>query len=237
MFSEIGNHSCDIKEADKRRSGMDLSGNRVSQEFREADRQIAKRIDGQEQMRVFNPGESFRPMEYIYSRIWERTENKSELFGNLKECNPNYKLGGEWRVNCQRCVPTYEMRRRGYDVTAQPKPRDAGIFDLSINPFAVWQNPDVIHCRGSGQEDIENHMRQWGDGARAQVVVVWKGTNSGHSFVAEQVDGKTIYIDPQTGSTDVSDYFGRVQMGSVQMCRMDQLDVTNRILECSRKVG
>lgn len=33
--------------------------------------------------------------------------------------NPNYNPGevNEWYINCQRCVPTYEMLRRGLDVT------------------------------------------------------------------------------------------------------------------------
>ena len=32
--------------------------------------------------------------------------------------NPNYYKGKEYQVNCQRCVPTYEMRRRGIDAEA-----------------------------------------------------------------------------------------------------------------------
>jgi SPP1 gp7 family putative phage head morphogenesis protein len=40
----------------------------------------------------------------------------------LKGTNPNYALGWKYQNNCQRCVPAYELRRRGYDVTAKPKP-------------------------------------------------------------------------------------------------------------------
>lgn len=202
---------------------------------RQADRVVLNRMESAEKTQPGDVGNSFKPMEFIYAQNWGRLRLEGDLSDNLKPCNPNYKLGNEWRVNCQRCVPTYEMRKRGYDVTANPKPKEVAASDLCFRPFDVWHRPDVIRCAGNGQNDIERNMRQWGDGARAQVVVVWKNTNSGHTFVAEQVNGKTIYVDPQTGSTDVAKYFQRVENGSVQMCRIDHLDVTNRILECSRK--
>lgn len=40
-----------------------------------------------------------------------------------KDANPNYdrtQTYAEYTMNCQRCVVAYELRRRGYDVTAQP---------------------------------------------------------------------------------------------------------------------
>ena len=33
---------------------------------------------------------------------------------NVMATNPNYNLGIAYQQNCQRCVPTYEMRMRGY---------------------------------------------------------------------------------------------------------------------------
>lgn len=156
-----------------------------------------------------------------------------ELKVNLKECNPNYNLGREWKVNCQRCVPTFEMRRRGYDVTA--KPRGKGFDHLAYRPFDVWKNPEVINARGNGQREIENKMEQWGDGARAQVVLMWKGVPSGHTFFAEQVNGKTRFYDPQNGSMDVTNYFQRAEPGSVRFCRVDNLEPSEKINDCCLK--
>ena len=153
---------------------------------------------------------------------------------DLKECNPNYNLGREWKINCQRCVPTFEMRRRGYDVTT--KPRGNGLDYLAYNPFGVWKNPEVITADGNGKRDIENKMAQWGDGARAQVVVMWKGAPMGHTFFAEQVNGKTRFYDPQNGSMDVTDYFNRVAPGSVRFCRVDNLEPSDKMKDCFRKV-
>lgn len=175
-----------------------------------------------------------RPMERLYTRDWEKINVQHEVQRDLDASNPNFEMGREWKINCQRCVPTFEMRRRGYDVTAKPKPVDD--LDLSYRPFDVWEKPDVISCKGDGLQDVQNSMAKWGDGARAQVVVVWKNTNSGHTFSAEQVDGKTRFYDPQSGSSDVIRYFKNVEPDSVKICRIDKLDVTDKILDCCRKV-
>ena len=155
---------------------------------------------------------------------------------DLKKCNPSYKLGRPWKVNCQRCAPTFEMRRRGYDVTTLPR---EGLIDrsgLSQNPFLVWENPEIINARGNGIRDIEKHMAKWGDGARAEIVVMWKGAPSGHAFFAERVNGKVRFYDPQNGSMDVSKYFNRVEPGSVRFCRVDNLQPSEKINDCCRKV-
>lgn len=153
---------------------------------------------------------------------------------NLDQVNPNFELGDEWQYNCQRCVPTYEMRARGYDVTA--KPRDFSNNYLSYHPFKAWKDADVSICGGDPMKEIQARMAQWGNGARAQIVVEWKGTSSGHTFIAEQRDGVTCFVDPQTGETDVSWYFDRVEPGSVRFCRTDQLQPSKHILDCCQEV-
>ena len=166
------------------------------------------------------------------SKIWRAIDAlkfEKELPDELKACNPNYELGTQWKINCQRCVPTYEMRRRGYNVTAKPC-TEMGSDYLAHNPFAVWKNPEVIRCKGNGLDQIREQMAKWGDGSRAQIVVTWKGGNGGHTFVAEQVNGKTRIFDPQTHGTDVTEYFDRVQPGSVQFCRIDNLDVNEQLI-------
>lgn len=174
------------------------------------------------------------PMERLYAKDWEKINVQHEVQQDLDASNPNFELGREWKINCQRCVPTFEMRRRGYNVTAKPRPADN--LHLSYHPFDVWEKPDVISCKGDGLLDVQDSMAKWEDGARAQIVFVWKNTNSGHTFSAEQVDGKTRFYDPQSGSSDVTRYFKNVEPDSVKICRIDKLDVTDKILVCCRKV-
>lgn len=80
-------------------------------------------------------------------------------------------------------------------------------------------------------------MCTWGDGARAQVVVILDdcfGTN-GHTFVAEQRGGSAYFIDQQTGEHEVSTYFNDVVSGRTQICRIDNgtIIINNRML-CRR---
>lgn len=160
--------------------------------------------------------------------------NRTNITLNLNKTNPNYLPETEWSINCQRCVPTYEMRRRGYDVTAFPK---LGENDyLCRHPFDVWENPDVISTTGSGQDRIVEKMSEWGDGARAQVVVVWKGVPSGHTFIVENVQGEIRFIDPQTGNENCSRYFNRVEDSRTLFCRIDDQIPSDYILQCSKEV-
>lgn len=149
--------------------------------------------------------------------------------------NPNYNSDcvDKWHVNCQRCVPTYEMLRRGENVTTLPRESD---YDyLSSDPFSVWNNPSVIQCRGNDLSEIEDTMRSWGDGARAQVIVMWTETQ-GHTFIAEQRDGVTHYIDPQSGNENYVDWIDSAIPGRTQFCRIDNLETTDLIRNCYREV-
>ena len=56
----------------------------------------------------------------------------------LSQTNPNYDKGEKFEINCQRCVPAYEMRKRGYNVTAKPLPCDDDIYQYeSSGPYAL----------------------------------------------------------------------------------------------------
>lgn len=195
-----------------------------------ADKLLEARLNGKD------IAEKRQTVEQRIAKEWPGIRERLDFASELKKCNPNYDLDMKWKVNCQRCVPTHEMRRRGYDVIAMPKP-EADPYKLSYNPFSVWESPEIMRCSGSGMENISDRMREWGDGARAQVVVFWKHTNAGHTFCAEQVNGKTVFYDPQTGKTDVSDYFRRVAPDTTLFCRIDNQDVTERIRDCCKKVA
>lgn len=156
-----------------------------------------------------------------------------EIQTDLRACNPNFNKGVKWQINCQRCAPTYELRRRGFEVTAKPLPKPDV---LCRRPFSVWRNPDIKNTTGNGLKEIEKNMEKWGDGARAEIVVSWKG-GSGHAFVAERVNGKTRFFDPQNPDADASKYFDRVVDGSVRFCRTDNLEFNEEVInKCCKLV-
>ena len=165
--------------------------------------------------------------------MWKTIDGEHSSTFDLKKTNPNYAPGTQWSVNCQRCVPTYEMRRRGYDVTAKPCPPNDG---LSRSPFSVWKSPDVVQCKGVSA--VKNKMKEWGDGARAQVVVVWGNTMNGHTFVAEQKNGETVFLEPQVpgdAGKNVEYYFDMADPDRTWICRIDNLETTEKITDCCKE--
>lgn len=155
---------------------------------------------------------------------------------DAKASNPNYSKGREYKINCQRCCPTYEMRRRGYDVEALPysKSSDAAYKNWqNIFENAKWLNVGLN--RGSQtMNKIVKNMENWGNGARSEIYVVWKNSSSAHVFMCENINGVVRFIDPQTGNDDVSSYFTQIKPTRTMMCRLDELEPTDLIKECCK---
>jgi hypothetical protein len=169
---------------------------------------------------------------------FDRKIRSSDISEDLKKVNPNYSSREyKWRNNCQRCVATYEMRRRGYNVTAKPILVDAAKDVVAKNWSKVWTNDPPLLCRtGDGKAQIEAQMDRWGDGARAVVCVEWKKHGSAHAFIVENRNGTVVYIDPQTGNEDCSYYFGYVKEGHTKILRVDKCTPSDLILECCQNV-
>lgn len=178
---------------------------------------------------------------------WKRIVGEHTAGDDAKATNPNFEEKHnsiEWGGNCQRCVPTYELRRRGYDVTVKPMPTETvrGVFfsektiakrddHLFYKPFDVWEPPESIHI-SDGQLGIENQMQEWGDGARAEIMVLWKGQKgNGHVFVAEQINGVTHFIDPQSGIDGVGWYFDDCDPAQIYICRTDDKNISEKYIK------
>jgi len=171
---------------------------------------------------------------------FDRKTRPAEIAEDLAAVNPNYDLGNEYQQNCQRCVPAYELRRRGYDVTAKPAMvTESG--DLSREDtlakngrwfLGIFQDIQW-YSGGTGRDTslIDKSMSKWGDGARSEVYIQWE-TGGAHVFIAEQVNGKTIFIDPQSGKKNCEYYFTSAKSGTILFARIDNLEFTDLIEEC-----
>lgn len=139
-----------------------------------------------------------------------------------KGTNPHYSQDYEaYSSNCQRCVLTYEARRRGYDVTALPT-YSGDLLPYGRDYMKGLSNPKTIDL-GKSKRKLESEMKSFGNGSRA-IVHVSKGRN-GHVFIAEQRNGKTVYIDPQTNSRYSNLSLSRVS--SAQLTRIDNQQFTD----------
>ena len=88
---------------------------------------------------------------------WGILQNIEDYLNALHSINPRFNENiNAWDQNCQRCVPAYEMRRRGYNVSANPiSPSDSY---LSYHPYEVWKDPIIHDTPGTGRDAIEKAM-------------------------------------------------------------------------------
>lgn len=144
-------------------------------------------------------------------------------------CNPNFAKGGDYTYNCGYCSATYEMRRRGFDVEAQP------LHGLLVSD---WKNlftggkayPFMKEKRVPIVETLTKQIKGLHpDGARGSVFVQWKGSTWGHFFSWERQGETVLFIDPQCGGIDVAEYFKRVKPESIIHMRWDNLEPSDAI--------
>lgn len=168
-------------------------------------------------------------------------DRKMRIYGveeDLAAVNPNFSTGEyKWQNNCQRCVPTYEMRRRGYRVTAKPIPTKVEEDYIAKDYTVVWEKRAPVWCQSwDVRQEIKKQMAAWGNGARVEVFVVWK-SGSSHVFVAEQINGETVFLDPQNPAADASKYFDIAVAGFTSFLRIDNNRPARAILDCCDNGG
>lgn len=159
--------------------------------------------------------------------------------------NPGYGVSLGFSENCTRCVVAYELRRRGYDVTALPSYSGDKWQDVSINDISsadrwkgAFKKAKTVFV-GSGSvsgavDNIKKQMRQYGSGSRAVINIPCAGKDINHVFNVENVNGRIHFIDAQSGQrytrADMIDLFRSSTSKDVSLTRTDNLKISNRAL-------
>lgn len=174
-----------------------------------------------------------------------KAEAMSHNDANELRGNPNYRLGGGYRINCQSCVVAYEMRRRGYDVEANRNTGRKGNIpdELSYATEKAWldDNGNIPKKQRAGSRYYDgNKMKNKTSGemlsefenltstpGRYHIDFDWKGGRSGHIITAERfVDGTMRVYDPQCGKviSDFRTYAEDISLASgIRILRVDNL--------------
>lgn len=150
-----------------------------------------------------------------------RTIEECALYANIK-----YRISSKPNINCQRSVVAYDMQRRGKNACAQDMLGNWEIDELANDLNAVYVNSETMYdLPGTGKIGVQTMLRNWGNGARAAVSVNWPGSPSGHLFVVEYIDGKFIYVDPQSGKIGkfAEDFFEKAELEHTSVTRLDNL--------------
>ncbi|QKY79770.1 capsid maturation protease [Arthrobacter phage Bumble] len=153
---------------------------------------------------------------------------------DAKDTNPEFDRTHRTRVynnNCTHVTAVYELRRRGYDVTAAPVKGGHGRYDQDFLPF--WTDPTTgrapaFRNHKTPEELSADILAREPDGARGIIRVIWKD-GGGHVFNYERIGAEIRLIEAQTGSPDASDYFKDVRPGSIRHFRTDHLEPTNKL--------
>lgn len=153
--------------------------------------------------------------------------------------SPDYR---EYSENCQRVVVAYEARRRGYDVTAQATFPGDTLNQVAYNDDArgisrgrwmgAFQNAKPVNVSSTNSDgvmnNIKNQMSNYGNGSRGVVQIFYKG-GGGHVFNVEQQNGKTIFIEAQTGRVkNMDQVMNFVRPDRVALVRTDNLKFSDR---------
>ena len=145
----------------------------------------------------------------------------------------------EKQNNCQRCTVAFEMLCRGINVNAKPSvifETGIGVVSSAYDEIATnWPKRYIgyekqqVSINGNSADaqitEISHMMEQYGNGARAELYVRWKDDERGHVLTVMQVDGKTIFLDPQTARLDKEDYLRVCDLSQTKLTRVDNLQI------------
>lgn len=165
---------------------------------------------------------------------------------DLKRVNPDLNdFNTNSKNNCMLCTMTYEMRRRGYDVTANKSGN--GYFDNEIKRWmpnakierfggAEWKATDIF---GKNDKEFARNVvsqieKNQPNGARGNLTVQFRA-GGGHSMFYEIVNGKMLIRDGQISKTFTDPVKILGKCSDINVCRFDNLKIDPKtIKECCR---
>lgn len=163
----------------------------------------------------------------------------------VKQTNPHYSEGRQYKINCQRVCWAYELNRRGYNVEALPNETDWDGFGViyrqdgygHVFKDQTWSS-DLGRTNKAVENRIRQQMAQWGEGARGFIRVRWKN-GGGHVFNVEQRNGQLVAVDAQPGKiVNLTEYLSYSKPSQTMLSRVDNLtDPKQTLLKCFKQRG
>lgn len=152
---------------------------------------------------------------------------------DAKRVNPLvHNFDNNTKKNCMLCTSAYDLRRRGYEVTA--KRASYGYRDNEVTSW--YPKAKVNTVVGINKADgklsnkqmissLKNELTSQGDGARGNLMVTWKNLRGGHSVAYEVSNGQVTIVDAQIGKVYKNpDAFLKRCTPAVSYARLDNVD-------------
>ena len=160
---------------------------------------------------------------------------------DAKMVNPGFKnFNDNTKNNCMLCTATYEMRRRGYDVTA-----NKASFGYTSNDVKRWfpkaevknisYKPDRMEAitHSALSNATINERKKQGNGARGNLMVQWdyRAGGGGHSMVYEVHGDNVVIRCTQSNRTYKNPRKILKRCQSVSYARLDNVDFNAKTIK------
>lgn len=144
-------------------------------------------------------------------------------------------------MNCSFCTAAYDLRKRGYDVEANPISAVEAytIYDIKkwYKDAKVVSKQDVLlrtdpNKPASDAKRLEESLKKNGEGARGHLALYWLD-GGGHDIIWEIQNGNVVLRDSQTNITKSLAEYLEVS-SSYDYMRVDNLEPTEEVLRTVR---
>lgn len=154
----------------------------------------------------------------------KKIQGEHSLEDDLDAVNPLYdKNLDHTTVNCSLCSLTYDLRRRGYDVTSKMSSK-GNIPEALIDDLYNEKEPSLKMEGLKSWDQVEKKvLNTYPDGARGHFSIRTP-FGMGHSMSFEIADRKMIVYDPQSGRKNVKMDSDLFNLYPPSMSTFDRLD-------------
>lgn len=160
--------------------------------------------------------------------LYKKTKQMSDV-EDMKIVNPGLKnFDSNTKNNCVLCTTAYDLRKRGYDVTAGKDSSGYNFFDInkwySGAKLGTVTNlgPDGNRSRKNLIDNTISDLSKQPNGARGNILLRWS-SGGGHSIVYQVNEGKVTFLDTQIGKVYSNPQQLLKAVNSVNYVRLDNL--------------
>ena len=178
----------------------------------------------------------------------KKTQTKQTSDDHQLAINPEYSKNQtyDYRMNCSFCTAAYDLRKRGYDVEANPISQSEA---YTIDDICSWykgakpvykftvdsERSSTSTSNNTARNDKErliDNLKSQGEGARGHLALYWYD-GGGHDVIWEVENNEVVLRDCQTG--EVSRTFSTLDYAyDYAYVRTDNLEPTEAVLRTVR---
>lgn len=176
--------------------------------------------------------------ETEYYSFMKNVSKKNGDWSIEEDCaavNPDYPKEG-YTLNCGSCSIAYDIRKRGYDVSATERYGTLKSDVPKIYKNGKWSN--YPKEKKNNVRSLTNRLSRYENGARGIIDVNWSDGSGGHLMNWEVVNGTVYFIDAQSNTIRSGGEMERhefsIDWDSVKYMRTDTLELDEKALDYIR---